>query len=132
MKSDNTGRLSDGRKESHADAGAGAGVGLSRTIRRGHDRRERAQGSRLPRLTPEVLRMLSAGEDHSGDYVTTWTGRPPDDDMRSGGWLVAREALRDAKAVLGLMLERLLELALIAVCVGCSVFLLTVAYVLLS
>lgn len=84
------------------------------------------------RLTPEVLRMLAAGADHSGDYITTWTGRPPADDRRSGGWLVARDALRGARAVLGLMLERLLELLLIAICVGCSVFLLTVAYVLLS
>ena len=84
------------------------------------------------RLTPEVLRMLAAGADHSGDYITTWTGRPPEDDRRSGGWLVAREALRGARAVLGLFLERLLELLLIAICVGCGVFLLTVACVLLS
>lgn len=84
------------------------------------------------RLTPEVLRILAAGANHSGDYITTWTGRPPENDRRSGGWLVAQEALRGARAVLGLMLERLLELALIAVCVGCIVFLLTVAYVLLT
>lgn len=84
------------------------------------------------RLTPEVLRMLVAGEDHSGGHASSWTGEAPEDDRRSGGWLVAREALRGARAVLGLFLERLVELLLIAICVGCSVFLLTVAYVLLS
>ena len=132
MKSDNAGLLNDGRKESRANAGAGAGVGLSRAIRRGRDRRERAKDLRLPRLTPEVLRMLTADADHSGDHITTWTGRPPEDDRRSSGWLVAREALRGARAALEPFLERLLELLLITICVGCGVFLLTVAYVLLS
>lgn len=36
------------------------------------------------------------------------------------------------KMVLKLALERLLALLLIAICVGCGVFLLTVAYVLLT
>lgn len=36
------------------------------------------------RLTPEVLRMLADGEDHSGDFISSWTGKAPEDDRRSG------------------------------------------------
>ena len=84
------------------------------------------------RLTPEVLRMLADGKDHSGDYVSSWTGKAPEDDRRSGGEVVAKEVLRSARALLGGFVDMVLTLVAMAVCVTVGVFLLTVAFVLLS
>ena len=84
------------------------------------------------RLTPEVLRMLADGKDHRGDYVSIWTGKAPEDDRRSGGEVVAKEVLRSARALLGWVVDLVLSLVATLICVTVGVFLLTVAFVLLS
>ena len=77
------------------------------------------------RLTPEVLRMLADGKDHSGDYISSWTGKAPEDDRRSGGEVVAKEVLRSARAVLGWVVDLVLSLVAALICVAGGVFILT-------
>lgn len=77
------------------------------------------------RLTPEVLRMLADGEDHSGNDVSTEMGKAPEDDRRSGGEVVAKEVLRSARALLGWVVDLVLTLVAALICVAGGVFVLT-------